>query len=132
MQKTGREVSVPVTGNVRKTLEKYRNLFSEPEERIFPFLGKEEWRSGDFSHSRALMAATGQVNQLVKLMASRAGIEKNVSTHVGRHTFATMLLNKGASIYEVKELLGHRDVKVTQVYAHLVDERKKELIERLE
>ena len=132
MQKTGREVSVPATGNVRKTLEKYRNLFSEPEERIFPFLGKEEWRSGDFSCSRALMAATGQVNQLVKLMASRAGIEKNVSTHVGRHTFATMLLNKGASIYEVKELLGHRDVKVTQVYAHLVDERKKELIERLE
>lgn len=43
-----------------------------------------------------------------------------------------MLISKGASIYDVKELLGHRDVKVTQVYARLVDRRKQELMELLE
>ncbi|MBR3291965.1 MAG: site-specific integrase [Bacteroidales bacterium] len=132
MQKTQREVTVPVTKSVRRILEKYRHLFSSAEERIFPFLGMEEWRTDEFSLSRALVAATCRVNQLVKQIADRAGIKKNISTHVGRHTFATMLISKGASIYEVKELLGHRDVKVTQVYAHLLDERKRELMEMLE
>lgn len=65
-------------------------------------------------------------------MAQCAGISKKVSTHVGRHTFATLLMSKGASIYEVKELLGHRDVKVTQVYTHLLDTRKQELVTMLD
>lgn len=132
MQKTQREVTVPVTASIRRTLEKYRHLFSSAEERVFPFLDMEEWRTDEFSLPRALVAATCRVNSLVKQVAARAGIEKNISTHVGRHTFATMLISKGASIYEVKELLGHRDVKVTQVYAHLLDDRKRELMEMLE
>jgi site-specific recombinase XerD len=132
MQKTQREVTVPVTASIRRTLEKYRHLFSSAEERVFPFLDMEEWRTDEFSLPRALVAATCRVNSLVKQVAARAGIEKNISTHVGRHTFATMLISKGASIYEVKELMGHRDVKVTQVYAHLLDDRKRELMEMLE
>lgn len=132
MQKTRRTVSVPATPGVQRTLEKYRNLFASPEARIFPFLHLDTQETGDFALSRALIGATCRVNQLIKRVAARAGIKKNISTHVGRHTFATMLLNKGASIYEVKELLGHGDVRVTQVYAHLIDGRKRELVARLE
>ena len=71
-------------------------------------------------------------NRAVQEWVLRAGINKKITFHCGRHTFATMLISKGASIYEVKELLGHRDVKVTQVYAHLLDDRKRELMEMLE
>ena len=132
MQKTQRAVVVPMTASVQKTLEKYRNLFSGQGSRIFPILDQVKSRPDEFAQSRCLIYGTARVNQLIKKLAVRAGITKTISTHVGRHTFATMLISKGASIYDVKELLGHRDVKVTQVYAHLLDGRKRELVEMLE
>ena len=132
MQKTRRPVEIPVSASVQKTLEKYHDLFSRPNSRIFPILDRVKDRTDEFSPLRRLIYGTSHVNMLIKRVASRAGITKRVSTHVARHTFATMLISKGASIYDVKELLGHQDVKVTQVYAHLLDGRKRELVELLE
>lgn len=133
MQKTQHPVEVPMTPGVQRVLDRYRTLFATPEDYVFPLMDTPGGPGGDvFAQARKLVAATARVNQLIGRLAARAGLEKHVSTHVGRHTFATMLLNKGASIYEIKELLGHRDVRVTQVYAHLADARKRELIRRLE
>lgn len=132
MQKTKRKIEVPVTKSVMSVFEKYKTLFSRPDTPIFPLLDRLPQLTGAFSHERRLVAVTANLNAQIKVVASRAGIRKNVSTHVARHTFATMLINKGASIYDVKELLGHCDVKVTQVYAHLMDQRKQELVQLLE
>ena len=131
MQKTGRPVAVPVTASVRAVLERYRDLFTQAGDFVFPML-RPDGGKGLFSHAKALIYATGRVNFQIKRLARRAGIQKTISTHTGRHTFATMLISKGASIYDVKELLGHSDVKVTQLYARLVDRRKQELVEMLE
>ena len=57
-----------------------------------------------------------------------AGIEKHITSHSARHTFATLLITMGNDLYAVQHLLGHRDIKVTQVYAKLVDERKVQAI----
>lgn len=133
MQKTQRHIDVPVSRSVSAVLGSYRHLFSKEEDRIFPTLGVSSSSDADtFSSSRRLIYATARINYHIKRLAARAGIDKPISTHVGRHTFATMLLDKGASIYEIKELLGHQDVKVTQVYAHLMDKRKQELVDMLE
>lgn len=132
MQKTKRPVEVPVTRSVRRVLEKYRDLFSSGSAYIFPVLSVIHPRRQDFSQARALVYATGRINIEIKRLASLAGIPKQLSTHMARHTFATMLISKGASIYDVKELLGHQDIKVTQVYAHLLDSRKQQLVEMLE
>ena len=48
-----------------------------------------------------------------------AGLEDGVTFHSLRHTFATWLVQKGVSIFEVQKLLGHSDIKVTQIYSHL-------------
>lgn len=56
--------------------------------------------------------------------AKAAGIKKTVTWHTARHTFATMLITFGADLYTVSKLLGHSDIKTTQIYARLVDEKK--------
>ena len=132
MQKTKRKIEVPITKSVTRVFRKYRTLFSKPESYVFPLLDRMPPLEGEFSHERRLVAVTANLNSQIKVVASRAGIHKTLSTHAARHTFATMLINKGASIYDVKELLGHCDVKVTQISAHLMDQRKQELVQLLE
>lgn len=71
----------------------------------------------------------GHTGEAVAAWAAAAGIEKHVTFHVARHTCATLLLTFGADLYTVSKLLGHTNVKTTQVYAKIVDEKKRAAVE---
>ena len=60
------------------------------------------------------------VNKAIKQAARQAGIQKSVSSHTLRHSFATHLLESGADIRTVQEQLGHQDVKTTEIYTHVL------------
>lgn len=63
-------------------------------------------------------------NNTLKLWVARAGINKTITFHCARHTFATLMLDIGTDIYTVSKLLGHRDLSTTQIYAKVMDKNK--------
>ena len=64
-----------------------------------------------------------EVRKIVDEAVNRAGIKLNISPHVLRHTFATHMLNEGADLKSVQQLLGHESLSTTTIYTHLSNER---------
>ena len=69
------------------------------------------------------------VYKYLQLWVKEAGITKHVSFHVSRHTFATMMISLGSDLYTVSKLLGHTNIKITEVYAKLVNRKKFEAVD---
>lgn len=63
-------------------------------------------------------------NLKLQQWAMKAGISKTITFHCARHTYATLQLTLGTDIFTVSKLLGHKDLKTTQIYAKIIDERK--------
>ena len=61
----------------------------------------------------------------------KSGITKDITFHCARHTHATLLLENGVDIYTVSKLLGHKEIKTTQVYARIIDRTKKEAVNKI-
>jgi len=123
--KGGRERLVPVSDNARMALSVYltvRDHFLEKagvENSLFLFPSR-----GKAGHLTRL-----RVSQLLDELAIEAGIDpRRVSPHVLRHAFASHLLNHGADLRSVQQMLGHADISTTQIYTHILEERLLSLV----
>ena len=106
---------------LKKYLAKRKDL---DQEALFIQFGKNSKNRED------LKLTPRSVERIIKYYAIKAGITKKVTPHVIRHSFATDLLQNGADIRAVQEMLGHASITTTQIYTHLTNRRLKEIHEK--
>ncbi len=110
--KGSRERLVPIGAPARRALERY---LAE----VRPVLDTGRAKGVVFLNRRGTAMSRQAVFNLVRDSAKAAGLTRRVSPHTLRHTFATHLLEGGADLVAVQELLGHVDISTTQIYTHV-------------
>ncbi len=124
--KGGRERLVPMNSSARAALDRYLTLGINPEDGVATAV-RTKWL---FPSKGAEGHVTRQSFALdLKECAERAGLDpERVSPHVLRHAFASHLLDRGADLRAVQQLLGHADISTTEIYTHVLEERLKKLV----
>jgi integrase/recombinase XerD len=118
--KGAKERMVPLGMPARRAVERYLR-------EVRPQLEKGKGEGKLFLNSRGRPLSRMAIWNLVKASAERAGVRKAVSPHTLRHSFATHLLEGGADLAAVQELLGHADISTTQIYTHIDREYLREV-----
>lgn len=103
-QKTGITENVPILDVAHDIIEKYRRR-KDRKEHLLPVLSNQK------------------MNAYLKEIADLCGIHKNMTYHMARHTYATLLLSKGVPMETVSKLLGHTNIKTTQIYARITNKK---------
>jgi site-specific recombinase XerD len=108
--------------------QKTTNLqYLDLPEQAIKFMG-EKGKSNDYIFK---IYVDGRLTYIMRDWVAKAGITKKITFHSSRHTFAVMLLTYGADLYTVQKLLGHSSIQTTQIYAKVVDEKKRDAVNRL-
>lgn len=115
MGKGSKERIVPVNDYAIKYLKEYINNYR-------PELVKNEINNYIFLNNHGRMLTRQGIFKIIKNYAALKNIKKTIGPHTLRHTFATHLLENGADLRVIQELLGHSDISTTQIYTHLTKE----------
>ena len=110
---------VPVSSIARSRIQLYMDVRQKDKQ-------KEEIL---FLNNRGKKLTRVMIFTIIKQAAQRASIDKKISPHTFRHSFATHLLEGGANIRQVQELLGHENILTTEIYTHLDDSHLRQTLE---
>ncbi len=110
-QKTHVSCNVPLLDIPLRIIEKYRG--HTKDDHVLPIISNQK------------------TNAFLKEIAAVCGIEKNLTCHLARHTFATMSLSKNVSIESVSKMLGHTNIRTTQVYARITNKKVERDMEQM-
>ena len=91
-----------------------------------PFLIKNETCNYVFLNKNGEKISRQMIFKILKNLANKAGITKEISPHTLRHSFASNLLNNGADLRVIQELLGHENLETTEIYSHLQNKKIKD------
>ena len=117
--KGSKERIVPMNDSTYNALKNYIDNYR-------PFLLKTKVSDYVFINNFGNVISRVGFFKILKKLCKDAGINKDVSPHTLRHSFATHLLNNGANLRVIQQLLGHSNITTTQIYSHLSNESLKE------
>lgn len=86
----------------------------------------------DASITKRISSTGAYANRILKSLIIRSGIDKTISMHCGRHSFATLSITNGADVYVLGNVMGHKKITSTQVYADVIDSRKDDLLKLMD
>ena len=114
-QKTSVETNILLLDIPKAIIDKYcdNTAYPKRENKLFPILSNQK------------------MNAYLKEIADLCGIKKNLTFHLARHTFATMSLSKGVPMESVSKMLGHTNIKTTQIYARITNKKIEHDMEEL-
>lgn len=122
--KGNKERLVPINQSAIKYLDIY---FKEIRSKMEIKKGKEDFV---FLNKRGNPLSRVMIFMIVKDLAALAGIQKNISPHTFRHSFATHLYEAGADLRAIQEMLGHRSILTTEIYSHVQSEHLKATMQK--
>lgn len=122
IKKTGVQVSIKVPNKSLQILDSLKTAKYNPEAFIFPMFSNGLDLNNPVILDNAISRCTALINKNLKIIAKGAGIRKNLSFHISRHSFAVRALRKGISIDKVSKILAHSNIRETQIYAKVVNE----------
>ena len=110
-QKTKNMCNIPLLDEAQKILDRYKDHpYCQTQGVLLPVCSNQK------------------MNMYLKELADICGIRKNLSTHMLRHTYGTMLITAGVDLYTASKMMGHADVRPTQIYAKIIDKKKEEAV----
>jgi len=116
--KGSKERIIPIGKRAREAIKKYSDTSRVK-------LAKDKITQHLFLSRLGKKISRQSVWKIIKMYARKAGVKKEIKPHTLRHTFATHLLEHGADLRSVQEMLGHSDISTTQIYTHVDKERLK-------
>ena len=122
--KGNKERLVPIGSSATKHITLYRNHVRTPQH---PLPGEEDIL---FLNRRGRRLTRVMIFLIIKDLVRKAGISKNISPHTFRHSFATHLVEGGADLRAVQEMLGHESITTTEIYTHLDREFLRKTLEK--
>ncbi len=122
--KGNKERVIPLSKNAKEEIKRYLKVYRD-------YLDIEKgYEDVLFLNKRGTALSRVMVFNIIKHLANRAGIKKNVSPHTFRHSFASHLVSGGADLRAVQDMLGHESILTTEIYTHLDDHYLKDTINK--
>ncbi len=122
--KGDKERLVFLSNTAKKAISDYLKVRKDAFDSLFVHYGGT---NDDYDDGKYMRLTARSVQRMIKKYSKQAGITKNVTPHVMRHSFATDLLINGADIRSVQEMLGHSSITTTQIYTHVTDKQLREV-----
>lgn len=122
--KGNKERLVPINSYTQKYIELYKDevrIHQQP---------KPEFKDILFLNRRGAQLTRAMIFTIVKQLANEAHIQKNISPHTFRHSFATHLLENGANLRVIQQMLGHESITTTEIYMHLDKTHLRSVLEK--
>lgn len=94
---------------------------AKPKNSRYFFTTIKDKSGGQFASSKGSQVSVRYIQFMVKRYGERAGINKDITPHTLRHTFATGFIRQGQNVMRLKDILGHSDISTTQIYVTLVN-----------
>jgi integrase len=127
--KWGDITETPSGPSIRLRIQKTKTITTQPiSKEALSYLGE---RGDPGSKVFQYLEYSSWLNTKLMQWVFDAGITKKIRFHNFRHTYATLLLTAGVDIYTVSKMLGHKDLATTEIYAKLVDEKKRKAAEAI-